>query len=99
MEAGRVGRGCGDVAAVEGAGWTFQRRGVCAEVARAIGSRVAMRAPRQLSRCRLFLSFIGLAPRVCCDCRPLLSPGDRDRTGVVWGKGVAVRVGAGGWRT
>src|SRR3546814_12157999 len=73
MEAGRVGSGCG-VAAVEGAGWTFQRRGVCAEVASAIGSRVPMRPPRQVSRCRLFLSFIGLAPCVCCDCRPIITP-------------------------
>src|SRR3546814_20728052 len=72
MEAGRVGSGCG-VAAVEGAGWTFQRRGVCAEVASAIGSRVPMRPPRQVSRCRLFLSFIGLAPCVCCDCRPIIT--------------------------
>src|SRR3546814_3776334 len=73
MEAGRVGSGCGDVAAVEGAGWTFQRRGVCAEVARAIGSRVPMRPPRQVSRCRLFLSFIGLSPCVYCDCRPIIT--------------------------
>src|SRR3546814_9983677 len=79
MEAGRVGSGCG-VAAVEGAGWTFQRRGVCAEVASAIGSRVPMRPPRQVSRCRLFLSFIGLAPCVCCDCRPIITPDARIRS-------------------
>ena len=56
----------------------YTRGGVWAEVARAMGSSTPVRPVRHESRCRrVESSFIGPAPCVCCDCRPIIAPDSR----------------------